>query len=520
MKKKRVLIGSPVYQKPDILSLFLQSLKNLQRETVRLDYVFVDDNLDPAASKLLKDFSRSGSQVTIFDGKKRGGYHRDEETHYWNYALMLKVANYKNKIIEYALKQDYDYLFFVDSDLLLHPYLLEHLKACNKQIISEIFWTKWGKKKPLEPNVWLFDVYDLVPKKLGEKVPAAEKEQRRKKFLKQLKVPGVYEVGGLGACTLISRRALEKGVNFAPIKNITFPGEDRFFCIRAAVLGLGLYVDTHYPAFHIYRQSDLKKARHYFQKKQRPFRRHVKKKGNKLTLSMVVKNEADRYLAKVLTRLKNHLDQAVIIDDGSTDQTLEICQEILADVPLKIVRNQVSLFANEIELRKKQWHETIKTKPDWILNLDADEVLEKNFGKKICQMINQQDYDVYCFRLYDFWTKTAYREDEFWKAHHFYRPFLVRYQPEFIYRWRETPQHCGRFPANILDLPMCKSSLRVKHYGWAAEADRIRKYRRYRRLDPGALYGHKEQYESILDENPTLISWTEGSENIEAENEI
>ncbi|HHX97046.1 MAG TPA: glycosyltransferase family 2 protein, partial [Clostridia bacterium] len=141
MKKKRVLIGSPVYQKPDILSLFLQSLKNLQRETVRLDYVFVDDNLDPAASKLLKDFSRSGSQVTIFDGKKRGGYHRDEETHYWNYALMLKVANYKNKIIEYALKQDYDYLFFVDSDLLLHPYLLEHLKACNKQIISEIFWT-------------------------------------------------------------------------------------------------------------------------------------------------------------------------------------------------------------------------------------------------------------------------------------------------------------------------------------------------------------------------------------------
>ena len=123
---------------------------------------------------------------------------------------------------------------------------------------------------------------------------------------------------------------------------------------------------------------------------------------------------------------------------------------------------------------------------------------------------------VFVFMIFD---KTAYRKMSF-EFPLFLSSFLVRYQPEFIYRWRETPQHCGRFPANILDLPMCKSSLRVKHYGWAAEADRIRKYRRYRRLDPGALYGHKEQYESILDENPTLISWTEGSENIEAENEI
>ena len=29
-------------------------------------------------------------------------------------------------------------------------------------------------------------------------------------------------------------------------------GEDRHFCIRAAALGLSLYVDTHYPAYHIY----------------------------------------------------------------------------------------------------------------------------------------------------------------------------------------------------------------------------------------------------------------------------
>ena len=34
---------------------------------------------------------------------------------------------------------------------------------------------------------------------------------RHQKFINMLKKPGIYEVGGLGACTLISRFALDKG---------------------------------------------------------------------------------------------------------------------------------------------------------------------------------------------------------------------------------------------------------------------------------------------------------------------
>jgi len=66
---------------------------------------------------------------------------------------MLKVGNYKNDIIQYAIENKYDYLFFVDSDLVVHPDLVEHLKAANKDIVSEIFWTKWHNDRSLEPNV-------------------------------------------------------------------------------------------------------------------------------------------------------------------------------------------------------------------------------------------------------------------------------------------------------------------------------------------------------------------------------
>ena len=508
MNKKRVLVGAPVYQKPEILNAFLQSIKNINRHSISIDYMFVDDNVDGNSSKLLAEFEREESTVIIVCGQKQGRYSCDDETHHWNDDLMLKVGNYKNDIIHYAVENNYDYLFLVDSDLILRPNLVQHLKAANKDIVSEIFWTQWHNE-PLEPNVWLFDEYDLAPKRFGEILNEKEIDIRRTRFLEQLRMPGVYEVGGLGACTLISRAALIKGVSFKPIKNLTIHGEDRFFCIRAAVLDIGLFVDTHYPAYHIYRKKDLDGVQDYLTGNQTDlaFVRQYKERANKLTLSMIVKNEGTRYLIQVLNSLKGHIDEAVIIDDGSTDNTIQICQEILQGIPLHIIQNEKSMFANEVELRKKQWSETIKTNPDWILNLDADEMLEDGFWDNAQILINQQNYDVYCFRLYDMWNETHYRETKYWKGHSIYRPFLMRYQPHFSYTWNNTPQHCGRFPANILSFPKAISEFRVKHLGWATREDRVAKYRRYKELDPNAVYGNRGQYDSIMDTNPNLVKW-------------
>lgn len=513
MDKQRILVGSPIYQKPEILEMFLASLKNLVSLSISIDFMFVDDNVNEESSQILSAFKRDGSSVFTVRGKEEGEYLCNEESHSWNSDLMLKVANYKNSIIRYAIKNDYDYLFFVDSDLIVHPNLIEHLKTLNKDIVSEIFWSQWHDDKPFEPNVWLFDEYDLVPKTPGEEITEKEKQIRKAKFLNQLKIPGVYEVGGLGACTLISRNALLKKVNFAPIKNLTIWGEDRFFCIRAAVMGIGLFVDTHYPAYHIYRECDLSGVSDYVKMNAADvsFVRTYKEKGNKITLSMIVKNEENRYLSQVLGRLKGHIDEAVIIDDGSSDNTVEMCKSILKDIPLHIIENKDSLFSSESVLRKKQWSETIKTNPDWILNIDADELLEDRFWETAQKQIDNTEYDIYCFRLYDMWNSTHYREDEYWNAHSIYRPLLIRYQPKFHYLWNESNQHCGRFPMNIFSFKKSEIAARIQHLGWATEEDREAKFKRYQDLDPDAIYGIKEQYDSILDTSANLIKWEVGA---------
>ncbi|OGQ79018.1 MAG: hypothetical protein A2289_22415 [Deltaproteobacteria bacterium RIFOXYA12_FULL_58_15] len=78
-----------------------------------------------------------------------------------------------------------------------------------------------------------------------------------------------------------------------------------------------------------------------------------------------------------------------------------------------------------------------------------------------------------------------------------------------MYRWRETALHCGRLPENILELPHRASDLRIRHLGWAREADRVAKYQRYMETDPEGRYGDLAQYRSILDLTPRCIPWEE-----------
>lgn len=96
LKKQTVLIGSPVFQKPEILRAFLDSLMQLQRESITIDYIFTDDNTEPQSSRLLELFRPEKSAVTIIPGDKGSTYKCDEESHYWSDALMFRVAKYKN----------------------------------------------------------------------------------------------------------------------------------------------------------------------------------------------------------------------------------------------------------------------------------------------------------------------------------------------------------------------------------------------------------------------------------------
>lgn len=267
-KKPSILIGSPIHQNSKILKEFLLSLKELDDKNLDIGYCFIDDNSDEDSSKILSEFSNREKNVTIFSGSEinLSKYHCDKITHHWDDALIEKVTNFKNSIINYCVEKEYDYLFFIDSDIILHEKTLKKLIEADKDIISNIFWTKLSPTMEALPQVWLKDSCTLYNSKSNEVLSEEEIHEKIRGFLNQLKKPGVYRVGGLGACTLIKRAPLIKGVNFSPLYNISYFGEDRHFSIRAVAYGFELYVDTNYPAYHICKDAGLRGLQEYKEK--------------------------------------------------------------------------------------------------------------------------------------------------------------------------------------------------------------------------------------------------------------
>lgn len=548
----KLLFGSPIRQKATVLSEFLKGLDELDLTGLDIGYMFIDDNAEAASSALLKEFARTHDNVVLTPSAEYGiannqDYVCNNAVHVWKTSLIQRITAYKNDIIAYARDNGYDYLFFVDSDLIMDPRTIKHLISRNVDIVSNVFWTQWTIPGPLAPQVWLQDESAYYKRDWDKEYTQAMLDQEQADFFAQMRIPGLYKVGGLGACTLLNRRSIESGVSFDIVDNISFWGEDRHFCVRARVLGLGLYVDTVYPAYHIYREfyldgvENFKKngfdlnhryhtvpggaaqkgpniaqrlwriARPYLRKykntlsKRAIWKHRVIRPDHKITLSMIVRNEEGRFLEQVLTNAMKYVDEVMILDDASTDNTVALCERILKDFPHKIVVNSESMFHKEGYLRKKQWDETVKMNPDWILFLDADEVLEDRMQEMVPHLVNNDFVDLFCFKLYDMWNETHYRSDAYWNAHTRYMPFLLRYQPKFKYQFDVNDQNCNRMPTNVFRQDYANVDIRVKRYGWSREEDRKENYERYMKLDPDGKSGNLAQYQSIMDESPNLV---------------
>jgi glycosyltransferase involved in cell wall biosynthesis len=193
----------------------------------------------------------------------------------------------------------------------------------------------------------------------------------------------------------------------------------------------------------------------------------------KLIAQMIVRNEANRYLKQCLDSLSEYVDKIIIVDDASTDKTVEICKKydkvLLKSLPYPLFN------INESGLREHLWEMVRQEKPDWVLSIDADEIFDEKFKKKLPGILNSE-YSWFAFKLCDMWDKKHYRIDGCWS------PVFKR-----LFRFRNVPFgiggsiHCGCVPFYVSRDPngRCLGNIRIKHLGWIKDSDKEKKYEFY-----------------------------------------
>ncbi len=229
----------------------------------------------------------------------------------------------------------------------------------------------------------------------------------------------------------------------------------------------------------------------------------------KVIANMVVRNEADAYLPRVLERLQNQVDLICVTDDASDDNTVEVARSFGAKV---YQMTEPTFRVNEGVLRQVSWNWLQQhVTPDedvLVVAIDADEELYE-LGPSLYDLAKLSQYSVFNVTFYHMWNETQYRADGGWTPHPSSRVF--RYKPGGFFNQRKLA--CGSEPTYVNgDIRSSRylrnTGLAMKHLSYIKDEDKQKKYERYTELDGGAFHAGAH-IRSIIDpiEEVKLQTW-------------
>ncbi|HMO17914.1 MAG TPA: glycosyltransferase [Oligoflexia bacterium] len=191
--------------------------------------------------------------------------------------------------------------------------------------------------------------------------------------------------------------------------------------------------------------------------------------ANKISLCMIARDEED-WLPQCLESVRSLVDEIILVDTGSRDKTVEIANKAGARVfnhewvdDFSVVRNESLKHASG----------------DWILVLDADEVIDQSDHDRIRELINNKRFSYlltqrhYCDdeRLSDF--KPCRGEFPEWERNYkgYFESALVRLFPNnmgvnYQGRIHELAEHSIY---NIKELAIADPGVRIHHFGHTPE---------------------------------------------------
>ena len=197
----------------------------------------------------------------------------------------------------------------------------------------------------------------------------------------------------------------------------------------------------------------------------------------KTSACYIVKNEAEN-LVKSIKSLKNQVNEIVVVDTGSTDNTMTVARKLGA---------KVYSFPWQDDFSKARNFALSKAKGDWLVLLDADEYFTANTAGNIRQIIHQaQQADALLIQMVNYDADMAEIQD------YFYQLRIVRNQRGLHYEGKiheELKLSDGK-AMKLLRIP--PETLEIYHTGYSNSVTREKVKRNLRILQKAVADGQSE----------------------------
>ncbi|NPV54133.1 MAG: hypothetical protein HPY71_11505 [Firmicutes bacterium] len=221
-----VVIGCPVRNRDWIIGEYLDHIYNLDFPKDDLSLCFVINDSTDRTKEILMSFAREHKdeyrQIRILEHDL--GQIEDQRT--WNVRkkIYVSLAELRNILVEQALDMEADYLFSVDSDILVPPYTLKELIVADKDIVSAQIWNDPSK---VFPNIMA---------------------HRNGSITHYLDFPknALFQCDVTGAVYLLKKKVLEE-VRYCYHEQ----GEDVGFCLEAKKKGFEIWANSKIACKHM-----------------------------------------------------------------------------------------------------------------------------------------------------------------------------------------------------------------------------------------------------------------------------
>lgn len=207
------------------------------------------------------------------------------------------------------------------------------------------------------------------------------------------------------------------------------------------------------------------------------------------------------FINQWLENMSRLVDEIVVVDNGSTDGTLEI----LRSHP-KVVSIDCTEGFDEGRDKILAYERVRERKPDWVLWLDVDEIFEDGLTRQHLDRLMASRYvKRYFFRRFHMIDERHFNANYYW--------FTTTCWPDRI-MWRE--QQTGYFSNANFNNGLIQgirglqwiSHYRIRHLGYIDKDYVVRKTNIYRSVDPSL----EDIYATMRHENPWPWKWREFSE--------